>query len=85
MFLLIHVFYNVKVTKRMDKSPAAKNWKWSTNKDVFINGAFFVPSGGPGVPPPYAAGQAFPVAPGAQVPALTASAGPLSCVPGKVC
>ncbi|KAJ0231153.1 hypothetical protein HA466_0300910 [Hirschfeldia incana] len=73
------------ITKRMDKSPAAKKWKWSTNKDVFINGAFFTPSGGPGVPPPYAAGEAFPVAPGAQVPALTASAGPLPCVPGRVC
>lgn len=69
----------------MDKSPAAKNWKWSTNKDVFINGAFFKASGGAGVPPPYGGGQAFPVAPGAQVPALTASAGPLNCAPGRVC
>ncbi|EOA18019.1 hypothetical protein CARUB_v10006459mg [Capsella rubella] len=73
------------VTKRVGSAAEIKKWKWGTSKDVFLNGAFFVPSGGPAVKPAYAKGEAFPVAPGSLVPSLTASAGPLNCVVGKIC
>ncbi|KAJ0081746.1 hypothetical protein Patl1_09966 [Pistacia atlantica] len=72
------------VTKREAKN-GWKNWKWRTSKDVFINGAYFVPSGYGSCAPNYSKAQSFIVAPGAMVPALTASAGPLRCVVGKAC
>ncbi|KAJ0018867.1 hypothetical protein Pint_09845 [Pistacia integerrima] len=72
------------VTKREAKN-GWKNWKWRTSKDVFINGAYFLPSGYGSCTPNYSKAQSFIVAPGAMVPALTASAGPLRCVVGKAC
>lgn len=50
-----------------------------------MNGAYFVPSGYGSCAPNYSRAQSFVVAPGAMVPALTANAGPLSCVVGKAC
>ncbi|XP_010499566.1 PREDICTED: probable pectate lyase 4 [Camelina sativa] len=72
------------VTKRMTTAADSKKWKWSTTKDVFMNGAFFVPSGG-AVKPLYKGGEAFPVAHGSLVPSLTSSAGPLRCYAGRIC
>ncbi|KAK0579640.1 hypothetical protein LWI29_029098 [Acer saccharum] len=72
------------VTKR-ETNGGWKNWKWRTSKDVFLNGAYFVPSGYGSCAPNYSGTQSFPVAPGALVPALTANAGPLRCVVGKPC
>ncbi|XP_024005319.1 probable pectate lyase 4 [Eutrema salsugineum] len=72
------------VTKRMGVGYDFKKWKWSTSKDVFFNGAFFIPSG-VAVRPPYKLGESFPVSHGSLVPSLVYSAGPLRCVPGKIC
>ncbi|KAL5775301.1 hypothetical protein ACOSP7_012858 [Xanthoceras sorbifolium] len=72
------------VTKR-EAYGGWKSWKWKTSKDVFLNGAYFVQSGYGSCAPNYSRTQSFPVAPGAMVPALTANAGPLSCVVGKSC
>ncbi|KAL0799273.1 hypothetical protein Bca101_054448 [Brassica carinata] len=66
------------VTKREVKG-GWNNWRWRTSKDVFKNGAYFVPSGYGSVELPYSSAQRFPVAPGNMVPSLTADAGPLNC------
>ncbi|KAJ7946320.1 Pectate lyase [Quillaja saponaria] len=74
------------VTKReVNNEENWKNWKWRSSKDVFENGARFVPSGYGSCAPLYSGAQYFVVAPGSIVPALTSNAGPLSCVAGKAC
>ncbi|KAJ4703946.1 Pectate lyase [Melia azedarach] len=72
------------VTKR-ESYGGWRNWKWRTSKDVFLNGAYFIPSGYGSCAPNYSRTQSFVVAPGAMVPVLTANAGPLRCVVGKAC
>ncbi|KAI4372304.1 hypothetical protein MLD38_010550 [Melastoma candidum] len=72
------------VTKR-DAGGNWKSWKWRSSRDTFLNGAYFVQSGYGSCAPPYVAGQKFKVVDGGQVPALTSSAGPLSCIPGRPC
>lgn len=72
------------VTKR-EASGGWKNWKWRSSRDVFENGAYFVQSGWGSCVPYYNPSQSFTVAPGSMVPALTANAGPLSCVAGRAC
>ncbi|CAM8934138.1 unnamed protein product [Rhodiola kirilowii] len=72
------------VTKRETSGPW-KSWKWRSSRDVFQNGAYFVPSGYGTCVPGYTPEQRFTVADGSAVPGLTADAGPLNCVPGKVC
>ncbi|KAF8050604.1 hypothetical protein N665_1929s0010 [Sinapis alba] len=59
--------------------------KYETSKDVFKNGAYFVPSGYGSVALPYSSAQRFPVAPGNLVPSLTADAGPLNCYRNRPC
>ncbi|XP_051135293.1 probable pectate lyase 16 [Andrographis paniculata] len=76
--------YAKQVTKR-ETEDAWKAWKWRSSKDVFLNGAYFVPSGMGSIAPDYAKSQYFAAAPGSLVPALTADAGPLLCSPGKRC
>ncbi|CAL1397574.1 unnamed protein product [Linum trigynum] len=76
--------YAKQVTKREVKS-GWKQWKWRSSGDVFQNGAYFVQSGYGTCAPPYTGSQSFKVAPGSMTPALTASAGPLSCSSGKPC
>ncbi|KFK29603.1 hypothetical protein AALP_AA7G155700 [Arabis alpina] len=66
------------VTKREVKG-GWNNWRWRTSKDVFKNGAYFVPSGYGSITLPYNSDQRFPVAAGNMVPSLTADAGPLNC------
>ncbi|XP_010529455.1 PREDICTED: probable pectate lyase 16 [Tarenaya hassleriana] len=72
------------VTKREVKG-GWQNWKWRTSKDVFKNGAFFIPSGYGTIVPLYTGPQRFPVAPGNMVPSLTSDSGPLSCYRGRPC
>ncbi|KAL0442959.1 UNVERIFIED_CONTAM: putative pectate lyase 2 [Sesamum latifolium] len=55
------------------------------NKDKFMNGAYFVPSGYGTTAPGYTKTQSFKVADGAMVPALTSDAGPLSCSTNRAC
>lgn len=74
---------NIQVTKR--EANGWSKWKWRSSNDVFKNGAYFVQSGWGSCYPFYAASQFFKVSPGAFVPALTANAGPLPCVLGKLC
>ncbi|XVF87772.1 hypothetical protein PTKIN_Ptkin18bG0147600 [Pterospermum kingtungense] len=74
-------------SKQVTKREAGNwnNWKWQSSKDVFMNGAYFVPSGYEGSPPSYTKAQSFMAAPGYMVPALTSDAGPLPCLVGKQC
>ncbi|AAC17625.1 Similar to style development-specific protein 9612 precursor gb/X55193 and pectate lyase P59 precursor gb/X15499 from Lycopersicon esculentum [Arabidopsis thaliana] len=73
------------VTKRIDSGYDWKRWKWRTSKDVFKNGAYFVPSGYGTVTPLYGRAERFPVSHGSLVPLLTSSAGPLHCYSGRIC
>ncbi|KAK8939843.1 putative pectate lyase 2 [Platanthera guangdongensis] len=74
---------STRVTKRVEGN--WKNWKWRSTKDVFLNGAYFVPSGWGSCSPGYSAQQQFYVAPGTMVPSLTSNAGVLNCLTGKAC
>ncbi|KDP20714.1 hypothetical protein JCGZ_21185 [Jatropha curcas] len=76
---------NAKEVTKREASGGWKNWKWRTSKDVFMNGAYFIPSGYGSCAPVYSLGQSFPVAHGSLVPSLTSDAGPLSCITGKLC
>lgn len=54
-----------------------RSWTWKSSRDVFRNGAFFTESGSGTYLPKYSPSQAFTVAHGNAVPALTSAAGPL--------
>lgn len=71
------------VTKRETNN--WETWRWQSSKDVFINGAYFVPSGHGSSDPLYTMTQSFIVAPGYMVPDLTADAGPLHCLLDRPC
>ncbi|KAL0723363.1 hypothetical protein Bca4012_037962 [Brassica carinata] len=73
------------VTKRIESGYDWRRWKWRTSKDVFKNGAYFVPSGYGTVTPLYGRAEWFPVSHGSLVPSLTSSAGPLRCYAGRTC
>ncbi|KAL2495425.1 putative pectate lyase 2 [Forsythia ovata] len=66
------------ITKREVKN-GWKNWKWRSSKDKFVDGAYFVQSGWGSCAPGYTKSQAFPVADGSKVLALTSDTGPLRC------
>ncbi|MED6218665.1 hypothetical protein PIB30_028628 [Stylosanthes scabra] len=72
------------ITKREAKQ-SWKNWKWRSTKDVFENGAYFVPSGYGSCAPNYSYTQSFNAVRANLVPAITLNAGPLSCVVGRAC
>ncbi|XP_042519280.1 putative pectate lyase 2 [Macadamia integrifolia] len=72
------------VTKR-DCKGGWVDWKWRSSGDIFLNGAYFVQSGYGSCYPRYAEYQSLTAAPAFMVPALTADAGPLHCVPRKLC
>ena len=74
---------NKQVTKR--EASNWQNWRWQSSNDVFMNGAYFVPSGYGSCAPLYTRAQSFVAAPGYMVPALTSDAGPLRCLVGKQC
>ncbi|KAK8914180.1 putative pectate lyase 2 [Platanthera zijinensis] len=75
--------YFKQVTKREEGN--WKSWKWRSTQDVFLNGAYFVPSGWGSCSPGYSAQQQFYVAPGTMVPSLTSNAGVLNCLTAKAC
>ncbi|KAJ4976455.1 hypothetical protein NE237_001561 [Protea cynaroides] len=77
--------YFKQVTKRDCVGCDWENWKWRSSNDAFFNGAYFVQSGYGSCAPQYANYQSIIAAPASMVPALTADAGPLSCVSGRRC
>ncbi|KAM0055912.1 putative pectate lyase [Helianthus debilis subsp. tardiflorus] len=76
-----------KVTMRTNANEEEwKNWNWrSSDKDVFENGAVFVPSGVDPQLTPEQQEHMIEAEPGCHVPKLTCCAGVLSCVPGQPC
>ncbi|XP_022720641.1 putative pectate lyase 2 isoform X3 [Durio zibethinus] len=74
-------------SKQVTKREASnwQKWIWQSSKDVFMNGAYFVPSGYGSCAPLYSGAQSFTAAPGYMIPALTSDAGPLSYLVGKQC
>ncbi|KAL4569567.1 hypothetical protein LXL04_025208 [Taraxacum kok-saghyz] len=61
-----------------------KNWKWKSENDIFLNGAYFVQSGGDIQPTPeQSAGLIAPSTTPVEV--LTKDAGKLACIPGQPC
>ncbi|KAL5975419.1 hypothetical protein ACLOJK_019741 [Asimina triloba] len=79
---------NNQASKQVTKREAGggwKDWKWRSTNDVFVNGAFFVPSDRGSAAPAYTPAQSFTAAPGSMVLILTAAAGPLQCAPKKQC
>ncbi|XP_015063939.1 probable pectate lyase 16 [Solanum pennellii] len=77
--------YNKEVTKRETEEKGWKSWKWRSSNDMFMNGAYFLPSGYGSIAPKYTRGQSFIVAHGAFTPSLTSNAGPLQCVVNEPC
>lgn len=73
------------VTKREVTPAGWKNWKWRSTGDVFLNGAYFMPTGYGSAAPNYLKTQYFAAAAGSLVPALTSDAGPLFCIPHQQC
>ncbi|KAK7363772.1 hypothetical protein VNO77_05929 [Canavalia gladiata] len=74
--------------KQVTKREVKKNWhswKWRSSKDVFLNGAYFVPSGYGSCAPNYSPAQSFTAVPAYMVPAITLNAGPTSCIVGVAC
>uniref|UniRef100_A0A0A0KL61 Pectate lyase n=1 Tax=Cucumis sativus TaxID=3659 RepID=A0A0A0KL61_CUCSA len=77
--------FSKQVTKREVYESGWKSWKWRSSNDVFMNGAYFIPTGWGSCTPFYTQAQAFPVAHGSLAPLLTIAAGPLRCVLAKPC
>lgn len=75
----------LQVTKRETEEKGWKSWKWRSSNDMFMNGAYFLPSGYGSIAPKYTRGQSFIVAHGAFTPSLTSNAGPLQCVVNEPC
>ncbi|KAL0343916.1 UNVERIFIED_CONTAM: putative pectate lyase P59 [Sesamum angustifolium] len=75
------------VTHREADSPESewRKWTWVTDHDVFLNGAFFVPSGDPNGAATYLALEKIRPAPGVHVYELTRFAGALKCVASLPC
>ena len=73
------------MTKREDAAAGQwKNWNWRSEGDLFLNGAFFVPSGA-GATNPYAKASSLGARSSNLVGMITAQAGALSCRTGKAC
>lgn len=56
-----------------------------SDRDIFLNGAAFIPSGNPDGARQYAALELIKAAPGTEVARLTKFSGYLGCVIGKPC
>ncbi|KAJ7534949.1 hypothetical protein O6H91_12G011700 [Diphasiastrum complanatum] len=61
-----------------------QNWNWRSEGDMFLNGAYFRPSG-TGSAAVYAKASSIAAKPAAFVESLTASAGPILCSTGSSC
>lgn len=66
-------------------SCATGTWLWKSVSDMFVNGAYFVPSGRGKALPMYKVGESFKVGNGKLVPKMTQDAGALACIPSKRC
>ena len=80
--------YKKQVTKREVCTAASScpaGWLWESVGDVFLNGAYFDPSGKGNTLPMYTGTQTFQVASGSLVPAMTQDAGALACIPSTAC
>lgn len=76
----------MKVTKREYAVESEwKNWRWRSNRDLMMNGAFFVESGTPLVKKQFTRRQVINCRPGTYVTRLTRYAGALECREGKRC
>lgn len=73
------------VTMRMDTAESKwETWDWRSEGDLFVNGAFFVPSGA-GASSNYEKAATVGPKPSALVGILTSNAGALSCKAGSAC
>ncbi|CAO2824436.1 unnamed protein product [Amaranthus hypochondriacus] len=72
------------VTKRVTSKGNWKKWNWRSEGDLFLNGAYFTPSGS-GAGASYAKASSLAAKPSNLVATLTASAGVLSCRRGRQC
>jgi pectate lyase len=73
------------VTKRVDSGASMwKGWNWRSEGDLFLNGAFFTPSGS-GASSSYARASSLGAKPSSMVAQITSGAGTLSCRKGSVC
>ncbi|CAN7086864.1 unnamed protein product [Brassica oleracea var. botrytis] len=78
-----HVFKEV--TKYEDAPQSKwKNWNWRSEGDLFLNGAFFTPSGGRSSSS-YAKASSLSARPSSVVASVTGNAGSLSCRKGSRC
>jgi len=61
-----------------------KKWNWRSEGDLFLNGAFFTPSGG-GASSSYAKASSLSARPSSLVASVTSNAGALFCRKGSRC
>ncbi|GAA0174622.1 lyase [Lithospermum erythrorhizon] len=78
---------NLKEVTHRDYSEESewKNWQWTSEGDLFLNGAFFVPSGSPLKQTPFSKNTTLEYKPGSFVGTLTRYAGALSCSIKQAC
>jgi len=65
-------------------SSCATGWLWKSVSDMFVNGAYFVPSGRGKALPMYKSGEKFKVGNGRLVPKMTQDAGARACITSKM-
>lgn len=75
----------MKVTKREAPESEWKSWTWLSDKDWFLNGAFFRDSGRGNAIDSKNKAQMFSAMAGTKVGELTRCSGPRKCTPGKPC
>ncbi|XP_054803862.1 pectate lyase-like [Prosopis cineraria] len=74
------------VTNRVSAPESAwKNWRWQTEHDEFVNGAFFVPSGTPITESKFDKEGLIPPRPGIEAPELARFSGQIKCKVGNPC
>lgn len=74
------------VTMRIGTSEEEwERWDWRSEGDMFVNGAYFTPSGSAGMSTNYEKAASIGSKPSSLVSILTANAGALSCKAGSAC
>ncbi|KAL9243214.1 hypothetical protein vseg_017128 [Gypsophila vaccaria] len=73
------------VTRRTAPESVWKNWLWSSEGDLLLNGAFFTTSGDPSTMPSHPQQDIISARPGTFVKQLTQFAGALNCKQGLPC
>jgi len=79
--------YKKEVTKRIgcESTSICENWMWSSTRDAFNNGAYFVSSGKNTGADIYNNDEVFKIENGDAAPQLTKNAGVLTCILSKPC